>query len=917
MGLDADSSPRSAGTVTTCHAPRALLEAVESPAGEVVDLIYRDVNRAFCEWVGLTPAQQVGHSLLETFPGVDGSGLMARFADCAKSGEPVALQDFPYFNEVLGEVRYYDIHCDRVRTGLLSLTFHDNTDRVEAVERLADSEQRFRLLTQNASDTMTHVRDGKFVWVSPAVEQLLGAPPDYWIGRDVSEVVPPEGIAEFQERMRILVTGGRVNRRIQLVALDGTTHWVDIHSTPFFDAQGSQDGFTETLRLVDDLVAIEQDRDEALRGEVAADELYRRSMESASVGMCLASPEGQFLRVNQAICDFFGYDAEALLTKTWIELTAPEYLEADMANMKELLAGHTDSYQMEKQFVRADGQRAWAHLAVGCVRNPDGSAAVVIGQILDISSAVKNREQLEEVANDLKASEEKYRLLADNTADVIIHGHDGKFVWASPSINDALGAPAEYWVGREMREMIPSEDQPAFLQRITALEAGYSYQRRSRVMGLDGVTHWVHVHARPFYDVSGKQNGYLSAWRLIDSEVAAEEEIERERRQKQQAQERFLRLMHNAAIAMCIVDPDGALIEVNAAMCLLFGYDAETLQQMRWQELTAPEYLESDLRNVADVLEGRTDAYQMLKQYIVAGGHRIWGDLAVSCIRNESGKVESLIFQITDITAEVESRLLIAESEEQSRLIAERLRSEIQGAVQYVESILPGEMAGPVSVSSRYMPAQDLGGDVFHYRWIDDDHLQIYIIDVSGRGVQSALLSTSVHNLIRSGTLSVDLLLSPVELMNRLNELFKMEDQGYRYFTVWYGIYEVSTRTLRYACAGHPPATLFTPTPEGSWRCSELSIHSAPVGMFRDTVFTVAECPVPVGSRLLVFSDGAFELPLPDGRIGTLGQLVEIMEQSFPRSGFSLDRLVEELRSRTIDGRFDDDCSLLLAEFDD
>lgn len=86
--------------------------------------------------------------------------------------------------------------------------------------------------------------------------------------------------------------------------------------------------------------------------------------------------------------------------------------------------------------------------------------------------------------------------------------------------------------------------------------------------------------------------------------------------------------------------------------------------------------------------------------------------------------------------------------------------------------------------------------------------------------------------------------------------------------------------------------------------------------MFDNTIFAEADCFVPSGSRLLVFSDGAFELPLPDGRLGTLDEFLGLVERLLPSADFSLDALVEQLRSRTAEGFFDDDCSLVLAKFD-
>ena len=54
-------------------------------------------------------------------------------------------------------------------------------------------------------------------------------------------------------------------------------------------------------------------------------------------------PEGAFIEVNAAICDFFGYDADALMSKTWIELTHPDHLEADLDEVADMVAGRIDS----------------------------------------------------------------------------------------------------------------------------------------------------------------------------------------------------------------------------------------------------------------------------------------------------------------------------------------------------------------------------------------------------------------------------------------------------------------------------------------------------------------------------------------------------------------------------------------------
>ena len=778
----------------------------------------------------------------------------------------------------------------------------DITAEVHAREQLAASEERYRLMTQNASDAITHIRDGKFVWVSDAIQNVLGAPPEHWIGGDVSEIIPPEDTAAYRERLAILDAGGSLQKRIRLTAVDGVTHWVDVHSTPFFDADGRRDGFTGMLRVVDDQVAAEQELAEARARQAAADALHRRSMESAAVGMCLASPEGPLIEVNQAFCDFFGYDTETMLTKTWIELNAPEYREADLANVVELVAGRLESYEMDKQFLHADGHRIWGHLAVGCMRKPDGSVAMTIGQIVDITAEVHARQRL-------AASEEHYRMIAENIADVVIRVRGGRIVWITPSVESLLGAPASYWVGRYALELFTTEERAAAEDRLAVLEAGQSYQRRSQVMSVDGTTHWVHVDARPFYDSNGNQDGVIGLLRPIDDEVRAENEAVAARRREARAEALYRRSVDSAAVGMCLIDPTGAFIEVNEAVCEFFGYDADTLKQKTWQELTAPDSLEADLSKVEDVLEGRRDTYRMLKQYVHADGRLIWGDLSVSCVRDDHGRVEQFISQITDVTDTVEANARNAE-------LSQRLSNDLRSAANYMESIMPGELTGAVSVTSRYSPSQELGGDCFDYYWIDDDHLVVYLIDVSGHGIEPALLAVSLQNLLRSGAFSRDTLLDPSAVLAQLNQMFQMEHQVDHFFTMFYGVYEKCTRTLRYANGGAPPAYAFSMTDEGRVTATPMFTDAPPVGVMPDLAFATKTLAIPRGCRILVFSDGASELPLGDGGHLTHDDFESLLTDVAGSANWSLDDLLVALRSVTPDGAFEDDVSLIQLAFD-
>ncbi|NEO26199.1 MAG: response regulator, partial [Kamptonema sp. SIO4C4] len=82
------------------------------------------------------------------------------------------------------------------------------------------------------------------------------------------------------------------------------------------------------------------------------------------------------------------------------------------------------------------------------------------------------------------------------------------------------------------------------------------------------------------------------------------------------------------------------------------------------------------------------------------------------------------------------------------------LEAELAEAAEYVCSILPEPIAHPsVTIDTRFIPSSQLGGDSFDYYWLDEEHLVLYLLDVSGHGLRAALPSLSVINLLRSRAL--------------------------------------------------------------------------------------------------------------------------------------------------------------------
>src|SRR5262249_16128344 len=222
--------------------------------------------------------------------------------------------------------------------------------------------------------------------------------------------------------------------------------------------------------------------------------------------------------------------------------------------------------------------------------------------------------------------------------------------------------------------------------------------------------------------------------------------------------------------------------------------------------------------------------------------------------------------------------LNLLERNEAFRQLAEsqrQLAEEVAGAARYVQSLLPEKLKGDVRVDWRFVPSAQLGGDMFGYHWLDPDHLAIYLLDVSGHGVGSSLLAVSAANLLSAQSLQNTDFRDPGSVIARLNDIFQMERQNGKYFTIFYGVYDPKRRALAYCNAAHPPGLLFSsPTPEG---LRQLASTDPLVGMLPPgTPFETRTVPVE-GGRLLVYSDGAYEIEDPSGAMWTLEEFVQFV----------------------------------------
>lgn len=124
----------------------------------------------------------------------------------------------------------------------------------------------------------------------------------------------------------------------------------------------------------------------------ASEKRFRSIFEHAPIGIAIVSLDGRWLSVNNATCAIVGYTRMELEQMTFHQVTLPDDLQADLDHVQQLMEGSAPSYQMEKRYVRKDGQIVWVLLTVTLLRDEAGKPLYFLSQIMNISDR-KQKEQ--------------------------------------------------------------------------------------------------------------------------------------------------------------------------------------------------------------------------------------------------------------------------------------------------------------------------------------------------------------------------------------------------------------------------------------------------------------------------------------------------------------------------------------------
>jgi len=249
--------------------------------------------------------------------------------------------------------------------------------------------------------------------------------------------------------------------------------------------------------------------------------------------------------------------------------------------------------------------------------------------------------------------------------------------------------------------------------------------------------------------------------------------------------------------------------------------------------------------------------------------------------------------------------------------------TDLKIAAKVQEDLLPRQfrLAG-LDTNWVFKPANYVAGDIFDYFPLADDYFVFYILDVEGHGIASALTSFAINNQLNPSSLGLcakslkkhkDVPDAVVATVQDLNRQFESNLNSSRYFTMIYGVIDVSTGNVTMTQAGHPaPIHLSKET----GKATALGDGGMPVGLITEASYSTIECKLAVGDRLYLYSDGMIECENVHGDFygseRLLDRIQEWRDLPIALLGEMFDG--EITRWHGSDG-FDDDVSMVILEY--
>ena len=252
-----------------------------------------------------------------------------------------------------------------------------------------------------------------------------------------------------------------------------------------------------------------------------SEERFRVMFDSAGIGIALVGMDRRPLEANAAMIKMTGYTPEEFFQKTGAELSYPEDADIGIPELKEVLDGKLNTYQIEKRYVRKDGQIYWVRLTNSVVRTPDGKPEYFVTMVEDIN-------ERKHANDELRRSQARFQAIFDNVAvGVAVMTLDRQPIAINATTEKIIGYNLAELAGVDPRMLVIPEDRPMDIEWFKELIEGKreSYVMERRYHHKSGRIFWARINYSLVRDLEGNPDYLIGIIEDIDEQKRVAERL--------------------------------------------------------------------------------------------------------------------------------------------------------------------------------------------------------------------------------------------------------------------------------------------------------------------------------------------------------------------------------------------------------
>ncbi len=370
--------------------------------------------------------------------------------------------------------------------------------------------------------------------------------------------------------------------------------------------------------------------------------------------------------------------------------------------------------------------------------------------------------------------------------------------------------------------------------------------------------------------------------------------------------------IHNSGNGIAVTDTTGALQYFNPAMAALLGIRDDSEERSIREYLCTPSIGESIRKTI---LAGKAWSGEL--QMRCASDATLVVLASVAPNLDADGEVVGMVWSLLDIS---DQKRIQNELRQHNAQLADdlNLANEFQLAfIQREYPTFPADVPlteSAIELGHIYLPSGAVGGDFFEIFSVSPSRVGIFISDVMGHGVRSALIVATIRGLIEElGQFRLD----PAAFLSHMNrDLARIiSHPGQTMFaSAFYMVLDLTTGHMEWASAGHPPPLLLQAKTHHPIPITQADASPEPaLGLFPNTEFHAHQSKIEPGDMLLLYTDGITEAEnIPEDKIFDVDGLTRTLENEANSDvATCLQQIVTDAQDFSGSAHFDDDVCLI------